>query len=428
MPVEVLLPALSPTMTEGTLAKWLKKEGETVKAGDVIAEVETDKATMEIEAIDDGTLQSILIPEGTEGIPINTPIGIIVEEGVDDESKINPVGDLSTDSLTNNASHSELPPDGKKVVRQKTEIPQSEGQQSLEERIFISPLAKRMAAQESIDISTITGTGPKGRIVKADILKVLDKDLLEPNISGKIPMDPRESSKKGSETSAPFHTIGNTNMRKIISRRLVESKSTVPHFYLTLGMEIDKLLEARTILNTETDNFAISINDFFIRATALALKAVPSANASWGPDETLYYDRVDMAVAVAVPGGLLTPVVKDAGNKGLASISQEMKELATKAKAGELLPEEYQGGTFSISNLGMYGVREFSAVINPPQAGILAVGASTEQAVVKNSAIAIATCVDCTLSCDHRVIDGATGAELLNAIKGLIENPLNMLL
>jgi len=427
MAVEVLLPALSPTMTEGTLAKWLKKEGESVRAGDVIAEVETDKATMEIEAIDDGTLLSILIPEGTEGIPINTPIGIIAEEGVSHEV-------ASDVSVKDSRSLSETEPVQPKAAT-KTEVIAKGSLDDLRPkqnisangRILASPLAKKMASQENLDLSTLTGTGPKGRIVKGDVLKAVNKGVRELNASQIIPGATAEDPRQVSDLDVPFHATTNNNMRKIIARRLSESKATIPHFYLTIEMEVDQLLDVRTRLNNEKD-LSLSINDFFIRATALALKSFPLANASWGTDETIYYERVDVAVAVAVPGGLLTPVVKDAGNKGLASISEEMKELAKKARTGELLPEEYQGGTFSVSNLGMYGVREFAAVINPPQGGILAIGASTEKPVVKNSAIAIATCVDCTLSCDHRVIDGATGAELLNAIKGLIENPLTMLL
>ncbi|MBT07607.1 MAG: pyruvate dehydrogenase complex dihydrolipoamide acetyltransferase [Rhodospirillaceae bacterium] len=420
MAVEVLLPALSPTMTEGTLAKWLKKEGETIRAGDVLAEVETDKATMEIEAIDDGTLEKILIPEGTDGIPINTPIGIIAEEGVVNEVKNSPlISALTETKLT------QPPLAGKTEESVKDE--QTHHNVNSEGRILASPLAKKMALQENLDLSTIRGTGPKGRIVKGDVLEAVNKSFQQPNFSEKKPKGTMAKSQESVVLDNPFHTASNTSMRRVIAQRLSESKSTIPHFYMTIGVEIDKLLDIRTQLNNE-EELSLSINDFFIRATALALKSLPTANASWGLEETIYYERVDVAVAVAVPGGLLTPVVKDAGNKGLASISAEMKELAKKARAGELLPEQYQGGTFSISNLGMYGVREFSAVINPPQAGILAIGASTEKPVVKNSAIAIATCVDCTLSCDHRVINGATGAELLGAIKGFIENPLTLML
>tara|TARA_Y100000588_G_scaffold129157_1_gene141439 strand:- start:315 stop:1637 length:1323 start_codon:yes stop_codon:yes gene_type:complete len=424
MAVEVLLPALSPTMTEGTLAKWLKKEGESVKAGDVIAEVETDKATMEIEAIDDGTLQNILVPEGTEAIPINTPIGIIAEEGTANE--------VEGDSLRSTPESELIQP----VPTSKTEENVERSARDLQTnhnidpkgRILASPLAKKMASQENLDLSTIRGTGPKGRVVKADVLDAVNKGFRQPILfEKKTPRSTTEKPQGSVVMDNPFHSISNTSMRKVIAQRLTESKSSIPHFYMTIGIEVDKLLDIRAQLNNE-ENISLSINDFFIRATALALKSLPEANASWGPEETTYYERVDVAVAVAVSGGLLTPVVRDAGNKGLASISEEMKELAKKAKTGELLPEQYQGGTFSISNLGMYGVREFAAVINPPQAGILAIGASTEKPVVKNSSIAIATSVDCTLSCDHRVINGATGAELLGAIKSLIENPLTMML
>ena len=423
MAVEVLLPALSPTMTEGTLAKWLIKEGESVRAGDVIAEVETDKATMEIEAIDDGTLQSILIPEGTEGIPINTPIGIIAEEGTaneveSDSSRSAPESELIQPVVTSKREEN---------VERSTRDVQTSHNIDAKERILASPLAKKMASQENLDLSTITGTGPKGRIVKKDELDAVNKNFRQPILFEKTSKATMDEPQGFVVMENPFHTTSNTSMRKIIAQRLTESKSTIPHFYMTIGIEVDKLLDVRAQLNNE-ENLSLSINDFFIRATALALKSLPAANASWGPEETIYYERVDLAVAVAVSGGLLTPVVRDAGNKGLASSSKEMKELAKKARTGELLPEQYQGGTFSISNLGMYGIREFAAVINPPQAGILAIGASTEKPVVRNSAIAIANSVDCTLSCDHRVINGATGAELMGAIKSLIENPLTMML
>jgi len=423
MAVEILLPALSPTMTEGTLARWLKKEGESVRAGDVIAEVETDKATMEIEAIDDGTLQSILIPEGTEGIPINTPIGVISEEDATSNLESNSSKSLPETELIRPVPASKITEN----VERNVENAETDHTVNVKGRILASPLAKKMASRENLDLASITGTGPKGRIVKEDILEAVNKSFGQPNLSEKAPMATMEKPQDAVVMDTPFHTTSNTNMRKVIAQRLAESKSTIPHFYMTVGIEVDKLLEIRTQFNNE-EELSLSINDFFIRATALALKSLPAANVSWDPKETIYYERVDVAVAVAVPGGLLTPVIRDAGNKGLASISQEMKELAKKAKNGELLPEQYQGGTFSISNLGMYGVREFAAVINPPQAGILAIGASTEKPVVKNSAIAIATNVDCTLSCDHRVIDGATGAELLRVIKGLIENPLTMML
>jgi len=429
MAIEVLLPALSPTMTEGTLAKWLKKEGESVIAGDVIAEVETDKATMEIEAIDDGTLQKILVEEGTEGIPINTPIGIIVEESLQPHAGVDPSGGGPDVALKANSkvSPGEAINPEVKLIEQANPVV-AKNREGYSKRILASPLAKRMASQEKLNLSETVGSGPGGRIVKADILDLLSKRSRDStNVSEKI-VSSVEEGKSVTREKPPFRASRNTNMRKVIARRLTESKTTIPHFYITLGIEIDKLLEVRSELNKEDSSPSLSINDFFIRATALALKSLPSANATWTEQDTLYHEQVDIAVAVAVEGGLITPVITDAANKGLGSISTEMKDLAKRAKEGKLLPEEYQGGTFSISNLGMYGVREFAAVINPPQAGILAIGAALERPVVKNSSIAIATSVDCTLSCDHRVIDGAVGAKLLNIIKGLMENPLTMLL
>lgn len=429
MAIEVLLPALSPTMTEGTLAKWLKKEGESVIAGDVIAEVETDKATMEIEAIDDGTLQKILVEEGTEGIPINTPIGIIVEESPEPHAEIDSSGGDHDVALKGNTkvSRDEAINPEVKLEEQVNPVVAEDGE-GVNKRILASPLAKRMASQEKLNLAEIAGSGPGGRIVKADILDLLSKRSPDsPSVSERIVTSVEEGKPVITE-KPPFRASRNTNMRKVIARRLTESKATIPHFYITLGIEIDKLLEVRSELNKEDNSPSLSINDFFIRATALALKSLPSANATWTEQDTLYHERVDIAVAVAVEGGLITPVITDAANKGLGSISTEMKDLAKRAKAGKLLPEEYQGGTFSISNLGMFGVREFAAVINPPQAGILAIGAALERPVVKNSSIAIVTSIDCTLSCDHRVIDGAVGAKLLNIIKGLMENPLTMLL
>lgn len=421
MPVKILLPALSPTMTEGTLAKWLKKEGEEVHSGDIVAEVETDKATMEIETIEDGKLGRILIAEGTEGVPINTPIALILEEGEDD-SALDTILTSEADALSPKAadvSNVELP----KSNSAAEELITAPDAVKSGARIFASPLAKKMARQAGLDLAQISGSGPNGRIVKADIESTLlrEKERASPTqaTSATVPEVP--------PSVAPT-SVANSNMRKVIANRLTESKQTIPHFYLSIDCIIDNLLEVRSDLNSRSTIYKLSINDFVIRASALALRKVPAANASWTDEATILHSQVDISVAVAVKGGLITPIIFNAGGKGLSEISNEMVELAQRSRDGRLKPEEYQGGSFSISNLGMHGVKEFSAVINPPQSGILAVGAAEQRPIVENGALAIATVMSCTLSCDHRVIDGAIGAEWLAAFKGLIEDPLTMLL
>ena len=421
MPVKILLPALSPTMTEGTLAKWLKKEGEEINSGDIVAEVETDKATMEIEAIEDGKLGRILIAEGTEAVPINTPIALILEEG-EDAAALDAVITGEADALSPKAvdvSNVELPK-SEPTAKELTTAPDAVKSGV---RIFASPLAKRMARQAGLDLAQILGSGPNGRIVKADIESTLlrKKEKASPTqaTSATVP----EVLPSVAATSIP-----NSNMRKVIANRLTESKQTIPHFYLSIDCIIDNLLEVRSDLNNRSTIYKLSINDFVIRASALALRKVPAANASWTDEATILHRQVDISVAVAVEGGLITPIIFNASGKGLSEISNEMVELAQRSRDGRLKPEEYQGGSFSISNLGMHGVKEFSAVINPPQSGILAVGAGEQRPIVENGALAIATVMSCTLSCDHRVIDGAIGAEWLAAFKGLIEDPLTMLL
>lgn len=410
MPIRILMPALSPTMTEGTLARWLKGEGDAVEPGDIVAEVETDKATMEIEAVDEGVLGRILVPEGTEGVAINTPIAVLVGEGESAEAVAeapSPAAPAASPAPAPSPGGNGAPP-----------APQPA------ERLFASPLARRMAAQAGIDLASLSGSGPRGRIVKRDIEAALAKADAATAPEAPAPRAPEAPPAPGSGVVA----VPNTGMRKTIARRLAESKQTVPHFYLTVDCDIDALLKTRKELNARSDAYRLSVNDFVVKAAALALRKTPEANASWTDAATLRYERVDIAVAVAVEGGLVTPVVRDADNKGLAEISAEMADFAARARDGKLKPEEYRGGGFSVSNLGMYGVREFAAVINPPQAGILAVGAGEKRPAVRDGALAIATMMSCTLSGDHRAIDGAIGARFLAAFKGLVEDPLTMLL
>lgn len=444
MPITITMPALSPTMTEGTLANWQMKEGDTVSSGDVLAEIETDKATMEVEAVDEGTLGKILIPGGTENVAVNTPIAVLLEEGEDASalddfdpgSAPEPAPEQSDDAPKEDAEEG-----GKKKSAEdapkpekKSAAPDTKGSSGPApvtkdgERIFSSPLARRIAANEGLDLKTVKGTGPHGRIIKADVEKAIASG------GAKAAAAPEKAAATPAPQAATPPPEGNyeeiplTSMRKTIARRLSEAKQTIPHFYLTIECELDNLLNMRKELNARSDDYKISVNDFIIRASALALKKVPTANACWGGDKILQYKDFDISVAVAIEGGLITPVVRNADQKGLAVVSGEMKELAGRAKEGKLKPEEYQGGCFSISNLGMFGIKEFSAVINPPQSAILAIGTGEQRPVVKDGALAMATMMSVTLSCDHRVIDGALGAELLKHFKGYIEEPLTMML
>lgn len=436
MPISILMPALSPTMTEGNLVAWHKQEGDTISPGEVIAEIETDKATMEVEAVDEGKLGKILISAGTEGVAVNTTIGVILEDGetledVKEDSEVpkpeasKPILPNKLEALSEEDSVQNILEDtgtsSVEILADMTIIPNQT------DRVFSSPLARRMAEQAGIDIGTVKGSGPNGRIIKDDIDSILKKGM--PNHDGILAKQLSSEMTVSNEVVGPVYEANlNTPMRKVIARRLTESKQTAPHFYMVADCEIDTLLETRSQLNEKIENGKISVNDLIIRASALALKLVPMANASWTEEETRVYKNVDISVAVAIDGGLITPIVKDAGNKGLKAISEEMKDLAERAKSGKLMPEEYQGGTFSISNLGMYGVKEFSAVINPPQGAILAVGMGEKRPVVKDNALSIATIMTCTLSVDHRVVDGAVGAQFLSAFKKLIEDPLRMLL
>ena len=425
MPIEILMPALSPTMTEGNLAKWLKQEGDAVAAGDVIAEIETDKATMEVEAVEEGKLGKILVGEGTEGVAVNAPIALLLEEGEEASALDGYAGSAKAEGPKAAAPSASPPISQAPVAKPNGQVQPA----AVGDRVFASPLAKRMAANEGLDLGTITGSGPHGRIVKADIERALADG------SGKAGTAQTGAATARPETAAAVdelavpEEIPLSNMRKVIARRLTEAKQTIPHFYLTVDCELDALLVLRKQVNgREGADYKVSVNDFVIKAAALALKKVPMANVSFAGDKLLRYAGVDISVAVAIPDGLITPIIKDADKKGLGQISEEMKDLAARAKDGKLRPEEFQGGSFSISNLGMFGVKEFSAVINPPQACILAVGAGVQQPVIREGEITSATVMSCTLSVDHRAVDGALGAQLLQAFKGYIEEPLSMLL
>ncbi len=426
MPIQILMPALSPTMTEGTLSRWLKKEGDAVKSGDVLAEIETDKATMEFEAVDEGTLGKILVPAGTSGVAINAPIALLLEEGEDAsalDAAAAPAAKVAPAAAAPVAA--QPAPAAPAVAAAPAPAGKKEG------RVFASPLARRLAKNAGFDLLGVAGTGPRGRIVKADVLKVIALGATAPAkpAAQEAPAPKAAAAPAAAPAFGPrYREIPNNGMRKTIARRLTESKQTVPHFYLTVECELDSLLKIRSDLNGRLKEGKLSVNDFIVRAVALALRKVPEANASWTEAAILQYEEVDISIAVATPGGLITPVVKNADQKGLSAISEEVKALATKARDGKLKPEEYQGGGFTISNLGMFGIHEFSAIINPPQGCILAVGAGEQRPVVKDGALAIATMMNCTLSVDHRVVDGAVGAQFLAAFKGLIEDPLSMLL
>jgi pyruvate dehydrogenase E2 component (dihydrolipoamide acetyltransferase) len=436
MPVSILMPALSPTMTEGNLARWLKNVGDAVAPGDVIAEIETDKATMEVEAIDEGTLARILVAEGAEEVAVNTPIAILLEEG-EDESALEGFAaagapkPAAAPSATPATQAAESKP-AVAVATPSRPTAEAVAPTNAGERIFASPLARRLAAQQGIDLARLEGSGPHGRIVKADI------EAYRPSaapVAAPTPTAAKAPSAPPAPASAfagdtPYELVPASTMRKVVARRMVESKQAAPHFYLTVDCEIDELLRIRADLNgrAKDGEFKLSVNDMVIKAAAIALRRVPRANASWAEDGVHRYTRADISVAVALDEGLITPIVRDAGNKGLRAISEEMKDLAARARAGKLQPEEYQGGSFSISNLGMYGVKHFEAVINQPQGAILAVGAGEQRPVVRDGALAIATVMSCTLSVDHRVVDGAVGAEYLAAFKAIVEDPLSMLL
>ena len=419
MSINILMPALSPTMEEGTLSKWLVKEGDIVTSGDLIAEIETDKATMEVESIDDGTIGKILVNEGQESIKVNEPIAILLLEG-ETLSDIESMNEAKLPEVIKNLDKIENKPkiDISSKEMAKIELVTDRNIEPVKQnktRIFITPLAKRHAKQSNIDLSLVSGSGPNGRILKNDIENFNNnKNLLQSEIT---------LNDNNSEL------VKNSSMRKTIAERLVQSKNEAPHFYLSLDCNIDQLLKIRSLINLKSnDQYKISVNDMIIKAASSALIKVPQANASWENENTRYFKNTNISVAVAIDGGLITPIIKNVQSKGLLEISEDMKILANKAKSGKLLPEEYIGGSFSISNLGMYGIKEFSAVINPPQGAILAVGSGEKRPIVINDQITIANMMTVTLSCDHRVVDGAVGAEFLSVFKDFIENPSLMLL
>ena len=440
MAIPILMPALSPTMTEGSLAKWCKNVGDEVKPGDIIAEVETDKATMEIESVDEGVLEKILFNDGTEGIGVNSLIAILkskndTEKDIKDildshdsaynvmETVINEVNDIKevSEIVKKPSEHNinnKINPLNDSNVKEIIDNPEVNNgvfsNNNLDIKIFASPLAKRIALQNNIDLKNIIGSGPRGRIVKADLDNYFNKSI---NLNNKSNFTNKENIRK--KTSS---------MRKIIAERLSFSKKEVPHFYLSIDCNVDNLIKSREEINkTFNKELKISVNDFIIKAMSTALFNVPEANCTWGKDEMVFFGSVDVSVAIAVEGGLFTPVIKNANYLNLRDISTQMKDYVIKANAGKLLPEDYEGGNFSISNLGMYGIDRFSAIINPPQSGILAVGSISKKPIVIDNEVKICNIMTCQLSGDHRAIDGAVGARLLKEFKSLIENPVKMI-
>ncbi len=417
MTIEILMPALSPTMTEGNLLKWHKKEGDTISAGDMLAEIETDKATMEVEAVDEGVLGKILIPEGQDNVQVNSVIAVLLEDGEDASvldgytPSAQGAGQTAEATQKQEAAPSEAATD----MTKETPAPSAPGKPAgaAGERVFATPLARRIAEEKHIDLAHVSGSGPRGRVVKADV----------------------EGATAGSPAKAPisyghsgYADVPVSTMRKVIAKTLSESKQTVPHFYLSVDVEIDALLQARKHLNDALENEKLTVNDFVIKAVAQALQDVPEANASWMGDAIRLYENSDISVAVAVDDGLITPIVKAANHKSLRQISTEVKALVSKAKAGSLKPDEFQGGSFSVSNLGMFGIDNFQAIVNPPQGCILAVGAGLKKPVVKDGHIVPATLMNCTLSVDHRVVDGKVGALLLEALKKYLESPILLMM
>jgi pyruvate dehydrogenase E2 component (dihydrolipoamide acetyltransferase) len=446
MPTEILMPALSPTMEEGKLAKWLIKEGQAVKAGDVIAEIETDKATMEVEAVDEGKVGKLLVPEGTEGVKVNTPIAVLLGEdesaGAAPAPKPAQSAPPPAPTATAAARSFAAAPTGAAAVATPSPAPRPATNGSGSRRILASPLARRLAKEAGLDLAALAGSGPHGRIVKSDVEAATKNGaaLTRPKEGTAVMARPGPALppaladhqvlalyEKGS-----YEVIPHDNMRKVIAQRLTLSKQTIPHFRLTVDCRIDELLKARERMNAASPKdgpraYKLSVNDFVIKALALALAQVPAANVTWTEGGTLRHKYSDIGVAVAIEGGLFTPIIRHAELKSLSEISNEMRDLAERARRRRLAPHEYQGGTTSISNLGMYGIKTFDAVINPPHATILAVGTGEKRAVVVGDGVEVATLMSCTLSCDHRVVDGAVGAELINAFKALVEDPVRML-
>ncbi|HAY91975.1 MAG TPA: pyruvate dehydrogenase complex dihydrolipoamide acetyltransferase [Rhodobacteraceae bacterium] len=437
MATEILMPALSPTMEEGTLAKWLVKEGDTVSSGDIIAEIETDKATMEFEAVDEGTIGKLLIAEGSEGVKVNALIAVLLEDGEEASDAV--PSSASADDAGDKAAATAVSAEPATPTAERSATPAPAAPAASDgTRIFASPLARRIAADQGLELSALQGSGPHGRIVKADVLAAGDAPAKPaptagPAVSAATPAPaPSVSADAIAKIYADreFTEIPLDGMRKTIAARLTEAKQTIPHFYLRRDIKIDNLLSFRGQLNKQLEarGVKLSVNDFIIKACALALQTVPAANAVWAGDRVLQLTPSDVAVAVAIEGGLFTPVLKDAEQKSLSTLSAEMKDLATRARSKKLAPHEYQGGSFAISNLGMFGIDNFDAVINPPHGAILAVGAGVKKPVIdEDGQVSVATVMSVTLSVDHRVIDGALGAELLQAIVDNLENPMGML-
>ena len=428
MAVEIQMPALSPTMEEGTLAKWLVKEGDEVQSGDVIAEIETDKATMEFEAVDEGVMGTILVPEGSEGVKVNTAIAILLEDG--EEAGAAPAPSASAAAPAPAATPAP-------VASAPAPAAPAAHSTASGDRVFASPLARRIAADKGIDLSTLKGSGPKGRIVKADVLGATATTASAPaaapaSAPAAAPMaaSPSADLVARAYEGRTYEEVSLDGMRKTIAARLTEAKQTIPHFYLRRDVKLDALLKFRSELNKQLEHrgVKVSVNDFIIKACALALQQVPAANAVWAGDRVLQMKASDVDVAVAIEGGLFTPVLQDADVKSLSALSTEMKDLATRARDRKLAPHEYQGGSFAISNLGMFGIDNFDAIVNPPHAGILAVGAGVKKPVVEeDGTLGVATVMSVTMSVDHRVIDGALGADLLKAVVENLENPIAML-
>ena len=449
MPINILMPALSPTMEKGNLARWLKKEGDAVKSGDVIAEIETDKATMEVEAVDEGIIAKILVPEGTQDVPVNNVIAVLAGDGEDvkaaasgatSEPRNAAKAESRVEAKAGNGGTARASDASSSMSASKPPSPESAAPQSANghTRIFSSPLARRLASEAGIELARIEGSGPHGRIVARDVEQAKSgKGLKAPAAPAGAPaIAPSMSDKQilSLFEDGSYERVPHDNMRRTIAQRLTASIQTIPHFYLTMDCDIGRLLSAREDINASAPKdkekkslYKLSVNDFVIKAMAVALQRVPNANVSWTEGGMLRHRHSDVGVAVAMPGGLITPIIRKAETKSLSAISSEMKDFAARARARKLKPEEYQGGTTAVSNLGMYGIKDFTAVINPPHATILAVGASEERAVVRSGRIEAAHIMSVTLSCDHRAVDGALGAELIGAFKTLIENPVMMM-
>ena len=440
MPINILMPALSPTMEEGNLAKWLVKEGDSVTSGDVLAEIETDKATMEVEAVDEGTVGKIVVPDGTAGVKVNELIAVLLEDG-EDASAIDTAAPAPAPAPAQAPAASDAAPAAAPAVAQAAPVPAGPAPVADGGRVIASPLARRIAKQNGIDLAALSGSGPRGRIVKADVEAAIAGGGTKVAAASPAPAQAADAKPSGMSDDAvlklfedgSYELVPHDGMRKTIAARLTESKQTIPHFYVSVDCELDALLKLRSELNAaapvqdEKPAYKLSVNDMVIKALALGLRDVPDANVSWTASDMVKHKHADVGVAVSIPGGLITPIVRRADEKPLSIISNEMKDMGKRAKDRKLSPHEYQGGTTAVSNMGMMGVSNFAAVVNPPHATILAVGAGEQRPVVKDGALAIATLMTVTLSTDHRCVDGALGAELLAAFKGYIENPMSML-